>query len=114
VYTVQSGNPACLPLASTSAITMKIDEPTKLDTCTALPIHITGGQKPYTVTLAAVAAWAAHNITLGRSDDTLEWVNTLAPSSQFIVAVSDRSVAQDLRHRDAIDSPTEIARVNMP
>jgi hypothetical protein len=95
IYTVVSGqSTACLPAASTPAVTMKIDEPSALTTCTVLPIHIEGGQKPYTVTLAIADLVAPSNRTLGISDDTFEWVNQLAPNSRFLVAVSDRSVGR--------------------
>ena len=93
VYTVQSNqSTACLPSASTPVVTMKIDEPSALKTCTVLPIHIEGGQKPYTVTLAVANSVAPTNKTLGSDHDTFEWVNQAAQNSTLIIAVSDRSV----------------------
>lgn len=93
IYTVVAGqSKACLLSASTPTITMKIDEPSELKTCTVLPIHIEGGQKPYTVTLAVANSSSPSNRTMGSNDDTYEWVNQAAPNSTFIVAVSDRSV----------------------
>jgi hypothetical protein len=76
---------------------MRIDEPSALKTCTVLPIHIEGGQKPYTVTLAVADSVAPSNKTLGSDHDTFEWVNQSAPNSTFIIAVSDRSVEQRSR-----------------
>lgn len=93
IYTVQSGQSnACLPSTSTPVITMKIDEPSALKTCTVLPIHIDGGQKPYTVTLAVTNSVAPSNRTLGSDHDTFELVNQSTPGSTLILAVSDRSV----------------------
>jgi hypothetical protein len=71
---------------------MKIDEPSALKTCTVLPIHIEGGQKPYTLTFAVADSVAPTNRTLGSDHDTFEWVNQSAPNSKLILAVSDRSV----------------------
>ena len=71
---------------------MKIDEPSALKTCMVLTIHIEGGQKPYTVTLAVADSVAPSNKTLGSDHDTFEWVNQSAPGSSLILAVSDRSV----------------------
>ena len=71
---------------------MKIDEPSALKTCTVVPVHIEGGQKPYTVTLAVADSVAPSNRTLGSDHDTFEWVNQSAANSTLILAVSDRSV----------------------
>jgi hypothetical protein len=91
-YTVVAGSTACLTSPSTPVVTMRIDEPSSLTTCSLLPIHIDGGQKPYIVTSAAVNASFPTNKTLGSDHDTYELLNQMPPNSQLIVAVSDRSV----------------------
>ena len=100
IYTVQSGqSKACLRSASTPAVTMRIDEPSALLTCSVFPIHIEGGQKPYSVTLAVADSSAPSNRTMGSDHDTYEWVNQSAPNSSFVIAVSDRSVERHSQNR---------------
>jgi hypothetical protein len=104
-YTVVAGqSTACLTSPSTPVVTMKIDEPSSLTTCSLLPIHIDGGQKPYIVTSAAVNASFPTNKTLGSDHDTYELLNQMPPRTQFIIAVSDRSVERHSRSKQNIDS----------
>jgi len=93
---------------------MAINVRTELFTCSTLPVQIGGGQKPYTVTLAPFGVGThSINVTMGANDDTLAWVNTLPPTTNFLIAVSDRSVERDLYHRGTTDLPYGIARVNI-
>ena len=67
-----------------------------LDPCSPLNTRIVGGKKPYTVSLVPIEVEPVINMTLGPNDDSLYWVNVLKSQTQFMLAVSDRSVAQDV------------------
>lgn len=91
VYTVAPGDStACLRTSSTPSIQVDFDSANTLATCDTVPLHITGGTKPYTVTIAITDAFAPINATMGPQDDLYEWVNVAAPNSQLVMAISDR------------------------
>jgi hypothetical protein len=93
-----NGSTACLqPRANTTDyLELSSDIGRDLDMCSPLHIRIFGGQKPYTVSLVPINVAPTINITFGENDDSLFWVNLLPPSTSFVVAASDRSVAKDL------------------
>ena len=96
---VQNGSTACLPPPSnrTTPLTVTSDVLRDLNPCAPLNTRIDGGQKPYTVSLVPIEVAPVINMTLGPNDDSLYWVNVLLPNTGLIVAVSDRSVALDVR-----------------
>ena len=55
-----------------------------LQTCAPLRLDVTGGIKPYTITIAAVAAPVVTNVSLGLDDDELIWFQRSGPNSQLI------------------------------
>ncbi len=89
-YTVAaSTNDACL--YQPPATSLKVDVPANsLDTCSTLPIYITGGSKPYTVTIAAADQVAPINATMGAQDNYYEFLNKYPPNTRLVAAVSDR------------------------
>lgn len=48
-----------------------------------------GGQKPYTVSIAAVNSPVVTNVTFGDEDDVMTWPNQADPNGQLLVSVSD-------------------------
>ena len=97
-YKVLNGSADCLPPPSnrTSPLVVTSDVLRDLDPCSPLNTRIVGGQKPYTVSLVPIEVAPVINMTLGPNDDSLYWVNVLKSSTQFVLAVSDRSVALDV------------------
>jgi hypothetical protein len=45
---------------------------------------MTGGKKPYTVTVAEANTAFSFNSSMGPNDDTFTWVNNLSPGGQVI------------------------------
>lgn len=94
LYTLAAGTSSnCLAPTTSGDFKVTIDNtPSTIQTCQTVPIHIQGGQKPYTVTIAATNSAAATNATMDTNNDYYQYINRVAPGQSMIVAVSDRSV----------------------
>ncbi|KAI8977853.1 hypothetical protein BD414DRAFT_157509 [Trametes punicea] len=75
------------PTPSTPRITPNVT--TTLETCEPWGLSITGGTKPYNITLAQVASGVITNTTMGVEDDVFTYINRATPNEQLIAAVAD-------------------------
>lgn len=76
-------NASCIPTSSPT-ITVTSNSTSKINTCDSVQLSISGGKKPYLVTVAETNAEAPFNNTMGPKDDTYTWVNNLTPGNQVI------------------------------
>ncbi|KAF8496353.1 hypothetical protein JB92DRAFT_2990520 [Gautieria morchelliformis] len=90
VYTVvpSTSGTACHANSPISPISMTTNTTNAITTCEVLPLRMSGGTKPYTVTVAFLNS-VVTNFTLGAAFDTYNWVNRASPNSQIIASVSD-------------------------
>lgn len=91
LYTVSDGDSSCLPSPPSTNITLAANLSTSdpLETCELLGLRVFGGQKPYTISIAAVNSPVVTNVTLGGNDDVLTWPNRADPDGQVMASVSD-------------------------
>ncbi|KAL5495948.1 hypothetical protein ACEPAI_1412 [Sanghuangporus weigelae] len=93
IYTVTDNNTTtnCLPTSPSTSITLAANVSTSeyLETCEPLEVRISGGQKPYTVSIAVLDSMMVTNMTLNGNDDVLTWPNQAGPNKQLLVSVSD-------------------------
>ncbi|KAI0819765.1 hypothetical protein BC628DRAFT_964066 [Trametes gibbosa] len=75
------------PTPSTPRITPNVS--TELQTCQPWGLTITGGTKPYSVTLGQLNSGVITNVTMGPLDDVLTYINRAAPNEPLIAAVVD-------------------------
>ncbi|KAL5521126.1 hypothetical protein ACEPAG_9048 [Sanghuangporus baumii] len=86
VSAVQAGNTTnCHPTQVQSNFKVSVDS-SQVATCDDLIVSISGGTKPYTVT---VVGDTVLNYTLGANDDSFDYVNQSAPGESFIITASD-------------------------
>ena len=55
-----------------------------INTCDPWGLTITGGVKPYSISLAALHSQVVTNVTMGANDDVLVYVDRADPGSQII------------------------------
>ncbi|KAF8496355.1 hypothetical protein JB92DRAFT_2746917 [Gautieria morchelliformis] len=86
LYTVVSSTSgtACHANNPTSPISITTNTTKAITTCEVLPLKMSGGTKPYTVTIAFLGSAVVTNFTLGAAFDTYNWVNRASPNSQII------------------------------
>ncbi|KAL5518320.1 hypothetical protein ACEPAH_2 [Sanghuangporus vaninii] len=93
IYTVTDSNTTsnCLPSSPSTSITLAANVSTSesLETCEPLEVQISGGQKPYTVSIAVLDSIVVTNMTLNGNDDVLTWPNQAGPNKQLLVSASD-------------------------
>lgn len=93
IYTVagtKTGtNASCIPSAASPAISVTSNATSKINTCDLVQFSISGGKKPYTVSIAETNSEVPFNNTMGSNDNTYSWVNNLTPGNQVIVSVFD-------------------------
>ena len=87
-YTDASNNDdSCMKSTSPSAnmtLWANVSTSDDLSGCQPLGLRITGGQKPYTISIAGSAGSSVTNVTLGENDDVYTWPNTVKSGSQII------------------------------
>ncbi|OBZ72846.1 hypothetical protein A0H81_07009 [Grifola frondosa] len=100
LFTVAGNDASCLPpmsLAQSIRITPNVTS--SLSTCQQWGLSITGGAKPYNLSIAAVNSPVLTNVTMGPSDDHFTYIDRANPGTQLIAAVVDAngqwSVATD-------------------
>ncbi|KAF8586764.1 hypothetical protein K439DRAFT_917258 [Ramaria rubella] len=85
LYTVtSSGSTSCHAQNPTSPVSITTNVTKSLQSCEILPIKVSGGTKPYTVTVTALASGAVTNFTLSSQFDTYNWVNRASPNAQLL------------------------------
>jgi hypothetical protein len=77
-------NASCIPSTSSPILTVTSNATSKINTCDVVKLSISGGQKPYMVSIAETNSEAPFNITMGAKDDIYSWVNNLTPGNQVI------------------------------
>lgn len=70
-----------------------------------------GGQKPYTISIAAVGSPVVTNVTLGSDDDVFTWVNLADPNGQLI-RMFFLVVLLLSKYSDAKNAPVSVSDVN--
>ncbi|KAJ7253604.1 hypothetical protein C8J57DRAFT_1137400, partial [Mycena rebaudengoi] len=92
LYTVTAGaSTQCIlaPTASTPPFTITANVSDAVDTCQPWGLTISGGTRPYNLTLAALNAPDVTNVTLGANDSVFTYINRADPGTQILAAVSD-------------------------
>jgi len=79
-----STNTSCHSQNPTSAVSISTNTTTTLKSCDVLPMKITGGKRPYTITVATNGSSTVTNVTLGAAYDTYNWVSRAAPNSRLL------------------------------
>ncbi|KAA1470780.1 hypothetical protein DENSPDRAFT_74095 [Dentipellis sp. KUC8613] len=91
VYGVSGGgSPSCLssvPSPSTRPV-LSANVTKGLSTCQSLGLTMSGGVRPYTVSIAEVGS-ATSNFTLAPEDDSFSYINHAASSTALLVSMSD-------------------------
>lgn len=78
-----AANASCIT-TSTPTLTIKNNSTSKINTCDSVTFSISGGRKPYTVTVAETNSEITNNSTMGAKDNVYTWVNNLSPGNQVI------------------------------
>ncbi|KAJ7253607.1 hypothetical protein C8J57DRAFT_1348597 [Mycena rebaudengoi] len=92
LYNVTAGESTqCIltPTASTPPFTITANVSDAVDTCQPWGLTISGGTRPYNLTLAALNAPVLTNVTLGANDSVFTYINRAEPGTQILAAVSD-------------------------
>ncbi|TDL25741.1 hypothetical protein BD410DRAFT_606503 [Rickenella mellea] len=87
-YTVVAGSTnACLPqpVATTFQVTANA---TILNTCDALKLSISGGKKPYTLSVL-ITDISEDTVMMGPNDDQFTWINKAPPNTTVLVSAQD-------------------------
>lgn len=67
-----------------------------LETCQPLGLRVVGGQKPYTITLAAPGSPRVTNVTLGPDDDVFTYIDRADPNGQLMGGFSHHLMTMSL------------------
>ena len=67
----------------TPVVNLKINT-TSLQTCDALQIDLSGGQKPYDISIVPQGSSMVRNVTLGPEDDRFIFINNITTAQSFI------------------------------
>jgi len=84
-----AANSSCITTSSPT-LTIKNNSTSKINTCDSVTFSISGGRKPYTVTVAETNSEVTNNSTMGAKDDVYTWVNNLSPGNQVIISIFDQ------------------------
>jgi len=82
-------NASCISSPSSPILTVTSNATSKINTCDVVRLSISGGQKPYMVSIAETNSEAPFNISMGAKDDIYSWVNNLTPGNQVILSAFD-------------------------
>ncbi len=74
---------SCHPSSPSSPVHVVANVP-QVNTCDAATANITGGTKPYTVSIMPSNGDIPTNFTLGAEDDLFTYVNRVQPGSSFL------------------------------
>jgi hypothetical protein len=87
IYTVAGqrtgANASCIT-ASTPVLTVTSNATSKISTCDSVQLSISGGVKPYTVSVAETDVLVPFNYSMKSNDDIYTWVNNLSPGNEVI------------------------------
>ncbi|TBU40519.1 hypothetical protein BD309DRAFT_899770 [Dichomitus squalens] len=86
---VAGASTSCQPPAPKDPPVVHSNVTTAINTCDPWGLTVTGGVKPYSISLAAIRAPVVTNVTMGPNDDVLIYVDRADPGSQILAAVVD-------------------------
>ncbi|KLO05617.1 hypothetical protein SCHPADRAFT_883672 [Schizopora paradoxa] len=86
---VGSNDTSCLPSPPSEKVIITTNFTSPITSCQALGMQISGGKKPYTLTLTAVNSPVLTNVSMGAEDDTFTYINRADPGGQLMASVSD-------------------------
>lgn len=75
---------SCQPPAPKDPPVVHSNVTTAINTCDPWGLTVTGGVKPYNISLAAIRAPVVTNVTMGPGDDVLVYVDRADPGSQIL------------------------------
>lgn len=77
---------SCLPSPSSTdlKIISNVSTSELLQTCQPLGFQVTGGTKPYTISIAALDSTLVTNVTMGSDHDLLTYINRVSPGDQLV------------------------------
>jgi len=82
-------NASCIS-TSPPVITVKSNvTSSQIKTCDTVQLSISGGNQPYSVSIAETNAQAPTNVSVGTNNDIYSWVNNLSPGNNVILSVFD-------------------------
>ena len=79
-----SNDTSCIPSPPSVKVTITPNFTSPITSCQALGMQISGGKKPYTLTLTAVNSPVLTNVSLGAEDDTFTYINRADPGGQLM------------------------------
>lgn len=88
-YEVTAGTTTCQPPTPNNPPKIQANVTTTISTCEPWGLTVTGGVKPYTISLAALRSPVITNVTMGAQDDVFTFVDRADPGTQLIAAVID-------------------------
>ncbi|KAI0808122.1 hypothetical protein C8Q74DRAFT_1363546 [Fomes fomentarius] len=88
-FDIVAGDKSCQAPAPSNPATVSANVTTTINTCDSWGLTITGGVKPYNVTLAAVASPVMTNVSMGPEDDFFTFIDRADPGTQLLAAVVD-------------------------
>lgn len=80
------GDSSCLPSTPSTdlKVTPNVSASDLLQTCQPTGLEVTGGSKPYTVSIAGLNSAVVTNVTMGPNDDLLTYINRASPGTQLV------------------------------
>lgn len=89
---VAGSSTECVPAALSSPpadFKISTNVTDKLKSCDPWGISVSGGVKPYKITIVAANSPVATNVTLAPGDDAFTYINRADPDTQMVAAFSD-------------------------
>ncbi|KAI1789320.1 hypothetical protein LXA43DRAFT_974350 [Ganoderma leucocontextum] len=94
-YNVVAGTATtCQPPTPKNPPKVQANVTTTISTCNPWGLTVTGGVKPYTISLAALKSPVITNVTMGAQDDVFTFVDRADPGSQLLVTALFDSTGQ--------------------
>ncbi|RPD58310.1 hypothetical protein L227DRAFT_193574 [Lentinus tigrinus ALCF2SS1-6] len=88
-FTVVDGDTSCQPPAPTNPATVTPNVTTTIHTCEHWGLRVTGGVKPYQMSLVALSGQAVTNVTMGPDDEVFTFIDRANPGERLLAAVVD-------------------------
>lgn len=88
---VPAGDTSCQPPAPKNPATVTPNVTTTIHTCEPWGLRVTGGVKPYQISLAALGSQFPTNVTMGPDDEVLVYIDRALPGQRLLGACHLRS-----------------------
>ncbi|RDX44635.1 hypothetical protein OH76DRAFT_1307195, partial [Lentinus brumalis] len=89
VGTSSSGDTSCQPPAPKNPAIVTPNVTTTIHTCEPWGLRVTGGVKPYQISLAALGSPVVTNVTMGPDDEVFTFIDRADPGQRLLAAVVD-------------------------